>query len=120
MKPPFSSSPVLHLARAKLKGLHGPKYWRSLEELAETANFKELLRREFPESLWNTGDGLKRREFLKLMGASLALAGLTSSCTRQPLQKIVPYIEQPAELVPGRRFFSPRPCHSMASRKAWS
>ncbi len=45
-----------------------------------------------------------RREFLKLMGASLALAGW-SGCTRQPLEKIVPYVRQPEEVVPGEPLF---------------
>src|SRR5205823_3485745 len=47
---------------------------------------------------------LSRREFLKLMGGPLALAGL-SACTKQPLEKIVPYVRQPEEIVPGRPLF---------------
>ena len=47
---------------------------------------------------------LNRRDFLKLMGASLALAGLPA-CTRQPIEKIVPYVKQPEELVPGKPLF---------------
>jgi molybdopterin-containing oxidoreductase family iron-sulfur binding subunit len=105
MKPFTENSPAWQAARAKLQGARGRTYWRSLEELAETENFQTLLRREFPESMWQTGDGLGRREFLKLMGASLALAGITTSCTRQPLQEIVPYIRQPEELTPGRPLF---------------
>src|ERR1051326_2731868 len=44
---------------------------------------------------------LSRREFLRLTGATLALAGF-SSCTKQPIEKIVPYVKQPEELVPGK------------------
>ncbi|HEY3863498.1 MAG TPA: TAT-variant-translocated molybdopterin oxidoreductase [Verrucomicrobiae bacterium] len=105
MKPILSNSPALSEAREKLKGLRGPKYWRSLEELADTARFREMLEREFPAGWWGGGEGLGRRDFLRVMGASLALAGLTSSCTKQPLQAIVPYIDQPAELVPGRPLY---------------
>src|SRR5438094_4150992 len=44
--------------------------------------------------------GLSRREFLRLSGATLALAGL-GACTKQPLEKIVPYVEQPEVVIPG-------------------
>ena len=71
-----------------------PRYWKSLDELAETPGFLEFLHREFPEqaSVFEDPDG--RREFLQVMGASLALAGLTG-CTRQPTEKIVPYVASP-------------------------
>src|SRR5437773_4067776 len=45
--------------------------------------------------------GLSRREFLRLSGATLALAGL-GACTKQPLEKIVPYVEQPEVVIPGK------------------
>jgi len=82
----------------------GKKYWRSLEELADTPEFREYLHREFPEqaSEWNDPKG--RRDFLKLMSASLALAGV-GACTRQPAETIVPYVKQPEEIVPGRPLF---------------
>src|SRR5450755_1656065 len=90
--------------RALLEKSHGREYWRSLEDLAQTDSFQELMHREFPRyaSEWEDGDG--RRNFIKLMGASLALAGL-SACTRQPTELITPYIRQPEELVPGRPMF---------------
>src|SRR3954466_2633708 len=90
--------------RSRLAGAQGRLYWRSLGELADTAQFREYLHREFPEqaSQWNDAKG--RREFLKLMSASLALAGI-SACTKQPPEKIVPYVRQPEELVPGRPLF---------------
>ena len=92
--------------RERLKTLDGKNYWRTLEELAQTEEFNEYVQREFPESDWNESDNtdVHRRTFLKLMGASLALAGVTA-CTRQPLEKIVPYVRQPEEIVPGRPLF---------------
>ena len=79
-------------------------YWRSLGELADTLEFREYLHREFPEqaSEWNDPKG--RRQFLKLMSASLALAGV-GACTRQPPEPIVPYVRQPEDIVPGRPLF---------------
>jgi len=90
--------------RSRLAGSEGRLYWRSLGELADTAQFREYLHREFPEqaSQWNDPQG--RRHFLKLMSASLALAGV-SACTKQPPEKIVPYVRQPEDLVPGRPLF---------------
>jgi MoCo/4Fe-4S cofactor protein with predicted Tat translocation signal len=90
--------------RSRLAGSEGRLYWRSLGELADTPEFREYLHREFPEqaSEWNDPKG--RREFLKLMSASLALAGV-GACTRQPLEPIVPYVRQPEDVVPGRPLF---------------
>src|SRR4030095_14320808 len=79
--------------RARLAGMHGRKYWRCLEEIAETEAFQEILHREFPAGLSEWRDEVSRRHFLKIMGASLALAGL-SACTKQPVEKIVPYVKQ--------------------------
>ena len=90
--------------RARLEGTRGREYWRSLEALAETAEFKEFLHREFPQNASEWLDPVGRRAFLKLMGASLALAGV-SACTRQPNELIVPYVRQPEELVPGKPLF---------------
>src|SRR5229473_403805 len=82
--------------RADIEKKNGPEFWRSLEELAGTAEFRK------GASEWL--DAVSRRGFLKLMGASMALAGMTA-CTRQPLEPIVPYVRQPEELVPGRPLF---------------
>ena len=90
--------------RSRLAGLEGRSYWRSLEELADTPDFRELLEREFPANASELTNPAGRREFLKLMGASLALAGV-SACTRQPAERIVPYVRQPEEIVPGRPLF---------------
>jgi molybdopterin-containing oxidoreductase family iron-sulfur binding subunit len=90
--------------KSRLAGSQGRLYWRSLGEFADTPAFREYLHREFPEqaSEWNDPKG--RRNFLKLMSASLALAGV-SACTKQPPEKIVPYVRQPEDLVPGRPLF---------------
>jgi molybdopterin-containing oxidoreductase family iron-sulfur binding subunit len=98
----------LAAVRQRLDSASGREYWRSLEQLAGTPEFEDLLHREFPRQAigWsedeNPAEG--RRNFLKLMGASLALAGLTG-CTRQPTEHIVPYVRQPEELIPGRPLF---------------
>jgi MoCo/4Fe-4S cofactor protein with predicted Tat translocation signal len=78
--------------------------WGSLEELTGAPEFRNWLDREFSEAASEFPDPLARREFMKLMGASLALMGL-SACHRPPQQKIVPYLEQPEFLVSGRPLF---------------
>jgi len=90
--------------RRRLDGVSGRPFWKSLEELAESPGFLEFLHREFPEQASELTDPAGRREFLRVMGASLALAGLTA-CTRQPVEKIVPYVKSPETLVPGRPLF---------------
>src|SRR5437667_274803 len=79
----------------------GPEYWRSLEELAGSADFQEALHREFPKGASEWVDSVSRRGFLKVMGASMALAGMTG-CVRLPLEPLVPYVRQPEDVVPGR------------------
>jgi len=94
----------LSAIRTRLAAAQGQRYWRSLEEVAETEGFREWLEREFPQgaSVWN--DPIGRRDFLKLMAASLALAGL-GACTRPPEEKIVPYVKAPEEIIPGKPLF---------------
>jgi molybdopterin-containing oxidoreductase family iron-sulfur binding subunit len=90
--------------RAEIEKTSGPQYWRSLEELAGTPEFQEMLHREFPKGASEWLDSVSRRGFLRLMGASMALAGMTG-CTKLPLEPIVPYVRQPEEVVPGRPQF---------------
>jgi MoCo/4Fe-4S cofactor protein with predicted Tat translocation signal len=94
----------LPTARALIADTSGPEYWRSLEELAGSSEFQEMMHREFPKGASEWLDGVSRRGFMKLMGASLAMAGMTA-CTKQPLEPIVPYVKQPEELIPGRPMF---------------
>src|SRR5256886_4647442 len=79
-------------------------YWRSLEEFIDAPEFSEFISREFPQQAEEWNDPVERRTFLKLMGASLALAGL-SGCVYQPPEKIVPYVKQPEEEVPGKALY---------------
>ena len=79
----------------------GPEYWRSLEELAGSPEFQDALHREFPKGASEWLDTVSRRGFLKVMGASLGLAGMTG-CVKLPKEAIVPYVRQPEGVVPGR------------------
>ncbi len=90
--------------RRKLDGATGRQYWRSLEELADTDEFRSFLNAEFPSEASRLESAVDRRQFLKLMGASMALAGM-SACTKQPPEKILPYAKQPEELVPGEPLY---------------
>jgi MoCo/4Fe-4S cofactor protein with predicted Tat translocation signal len=87
--------------RAKLEGRTGEQYWRSLDELAETPEFRAAVENEFPAGAPVWEDPVGRRRFLHVMGASIALAGL-SSCVKQPDEKILPYVRQPEYLIPGK------------------
>ena len=95
---------TLETARDRIAQTKGPEFWRSLEELAGSSEFREMMHREFPKGASEWLDAVSRRGFLKLMGASLAMAGMTA-CTKQPLEPIVPYVRQPEEVIPGRPLF---------------
>jgi len=104
--PPASAggSPANH-PPANADGAHKSKtFWRSVEELADAPEFREFVEREYPQHAENWDDPVERRTFLKLMGASLALAGL-SGCVFQPSEKIVPYVKQPEHGTPGKALF---------------
>jgi molybdopterin-containing oxidoreductase family iron-sulfur binding subunit len=80
-------------------------HWMSPEELADEDSFMAMVSEEFPQQAVPLADGVGRRDFMKLMGSSLALAGLTG-CMRPP-EQIIPYINQPENLVPGKpQFFA--------------
>ncbi len=80
----------------------GKKQWRALEELANTPEFQELLEREFPRGASEWTDPVTRRKFLMLMGASLALSGITGCSPQAPVGQILPYAKQPEQMVPGK------------------
>ena len=90
-------------ARDKL-ATNGPEYWRSLQELAGDPEFQQRLHREFPKGASEWLAPFSRRDFLSLMGASLALAGMTG-CVKQPFEEIVPYVVQPDNIIPGKPKF---------------
>src|SRR6266699_7081418 len=89
---------------ADIEKKNSPEFWRSLEELAGKPEFREMMHREFPKGASEWIDAVSRRGFLKLMGSSLALAGMTA-CTKQPFEPIVPYVRQPEDVIPGRPLF---------------
>src|SRR6266852_5281624 len=96
----------LAAARERLSSRSGKEFWRSLEELSRDAHFEELLHREFPRHAaeWSETDGVGRRDFLKLMAASLALAGI-SGCARTPNETILPYVKSPEGLTLGKPLY---------------
>jgi len=92
----------------------GQAYWRSLEEYAETDEFRAFMHREFPAGASELLDSEDRRHFLKIMGASMALAGMgLAGCRRWPEQEIAPYASRPADRAPGEpEYFAT--CRDMA------
>ena len=90
--------------RTRLSEVQGPEYWRSLDELAQTEEFRELVEREFPEQADTMPDEMSRRRFVQLMGASLAFGGLVN-CTIQPAEHIVPFVRAPENMIPGKPLF---------------
>src|SRR5580704_17850830 len=81
-----------------------PRFWRGLDELADTPEFRNHKENEFPHGANDPEAKIDRRELLKVMAASAAFAGLTG-CTKLPNQKIVPYVRQPEEIIPGKPLF---------------
>ena len=124
--PLFTESPARHDARApaavvaehaepvgdfeslrrRAATQHGKTYWRSLNELADAPDFAQYVEREFPSQAGEWHDPVSRRNFVKLMGASLALAGvgLNVGCEQRD-EKIVPYVNPPENLIPGKPLF---------------
>ncbi len=90
--------------RQQLKGVKGKRYWQSVDELAGTAEFQAAVEREFPASAQEWVDPVSRRGFMKLMGASMALAGL-AGCTKQPDEPIYPYVKAPEDLILGKPMY---------------
>src|SRR5678815_3966946 len=81
----------------------GRLYWRGLDELAETPEFKQFLEREFPQGASEFTDPVSRRHFVKIMSASFALAGLGVAATgcRRPEEKILPFSKMPENYIHG-------------------
>lgn len=84
----------------------GSRYWRSLDDLADTPAFREWAEREFPQGASEI-DGVNRRHFMKIMAASFGLAGFGLAGCRQPKHLILPYARQPENIIPGSpQFYS--------------
>ncbi len=84
--------------------LKGPHYWRSLDELAETDGFKEYLHREFPEGA-SEFDGVNRRQFMKVMSASFAFAGIGLTGCRRPESHVMAFSKQPEGMIHGKALY---------------
>ena len=76
-------------------------YWRSLEELAETPEFAAFVERETPRFA-HVVNSFDRRRFLQLMAASMSLAGLSGCGPEANPRQLVPYVQEPENVVPGR------------------
>jgi molybdopterin-containing oxidoreductase family iron-sulfur binding subunit len=101
---PETAKLTLAEVRARLDGKTGKRFWKNLDELAETPGFHQMLQREFPRQASEWVDAVSRRGFLKVMGASLALAGL-AGCTKQPDEPIFPYVKAPEDLILGKPMY---------------
>jgi len=99
-----SAPMTLVQVREQLKGVKGKRYWRSVDELADTEEFQKAVEREFPSSAQEWVDPVSRRGFMKLMGASMALAGL-AGCTKQPDEPIYTYVKAPEDLILGKPMY---------------
>lgn len=80
--------------------LTGPRYWRSLDEVAQTPEFNEFLEKEFPSGA-SEMEGVNRRHFMKIMAASFAMAGVGMAGCRRPESHIMPYSKQPERVIQG-------------------
>src|SRR5947209_17342611 len=104
---PVKKRLTLAEVRAKRDGKNGKRYWQTLDELADTPEFREMVVEEFPRHAGEASewvDSVSRRGFLKVMGASLAMAGM-AGCTKQPDEPIFPYVKQPEDLVLGKPMY---------------
>jgi molybdopterin-containing oxidoreductase family iron-sulfur binding subunit len=79
----------------------GRTYWRNLEELAQSAEFGEIIQREMPR-FRDVVDRFDRRRFLQLMAASMALGGLSGCGTEPDPRQLLPYVQEPDNVIPGR------------------
>ena len=98
----------------------GQRYWRSLDDLAESPDFRQWVEREFPSGASELKDPIARRHFMKIMSASFALAGLGLAGCRRPEEKILPFAKQPEGYIHGVPQFTRRRCqHAGAQCRCW-
>ena len=104
--PQTPQRPVVDLLalRDKLAAGEGPEFWRTLDEAAESESWREASEQEFPGGSAKEPSGVDRRAVLKVMAASLAMAG-AAACTKLPKELIVPYVKQPENVIPGVPLF---------------
>ena len=103
--PSNAATPMtLAAVRQELVAIKGKRYWQSVDELANSAEFQAAVDKEFPSTAPEWVDPVSRRGFMKLMGASMALAGL-AGCTKQPDEPIYPYIKAPEDLILGKPMY---------------
>ncbi|MBX7220520.1 MAG: TAT-variant-translocated molybdopterin oxidoreductase [Blastocatellia bacterium] len=88
--------------RTKLDGHKGRTFWKSIDEVVDSDDFLAAVEQEYPSQSALLGDPINRRKFMKIMGASFALAGLTACGVAAPEDKIVPYVKAPENMVPGK------------------
>jgi MoCo/4Fe-4S cofactor protein with predicted Tat translocation signal len=86
---------------------HEPEYWQSLDQWLDTPEFRDMMKNEFPEDAPEWLDPVSRRQFVTAMGASIALAAAGCNPSLKPAsqKKVVPYVNQPSEIVPGVPLF---------------
>ena len=85
-----------------------PEFWQSVDQWMDTPQFREMVQNEFPEDAAEWVDPVSRRQFLTLMGASVALAGAVGcnpSFKPASQRKVVPYVVQPDQITPGVPLF---------------
>jgi MoCo/4Fe-4S cofactor protein with predicted Tat translocation signal len=91
---------IIKQPKIESEAITGPRYWRSLDELVDKPEFKDFIEKEFPLGASEL-DGVNRRQFLKIMAASFAAAGMGMAGCRRPVQYILPYSKQPENVIPG-------------------
>jgi MoCo/4Fe-4S cofactor protein with predicted Tat translocation signal len=79
----------------------GQRYWRSLDDLADSPEFRQWVEREFPSGASEFSDPIGRRHFIKIMSASFMLAGFGLTGCRRPEEKILPFAKQPEDYIHG-------------------
>src|SRR5450759_3087562 len=89
--------------RKRIGDVKHPDYWRSLDESMRSDVFDEFMHDEFPRQAATLTPGVDRRDFMKYMGASVAMAGLVAC--NQPNEEIIPYVNQPENLIPGKPIY---------------
>ncbi len=104
LEPQRTAKVDLDALRTKLAAGRGPAFWRTLEEAAESNELRDYIEQEFPGLSGQIPQGIDRRNLLKVMAASLAMAG-AAACTKMPRQLIVPYVRQPENVIPGLPLF---------------